>query len=79
MGKQNKNDLAEKYRINRTILFRWFKPFWNEKIKPRDIDISNSNLIIDGKYLDRKTVCLIGIVDKKVVFWKFDNGENYLT
>jgi len=79
LGKQNKNDLAEKYRINRTTLFRWFKIFWKEEIKPKNIDISNLILIIDGKFISRNVVCFIGIVNKKVVFWKFDNGENYLT
>ena len=78
LSKKTIEELAREQNITRQTLNNWFKPFWNEKIKPRDIDISNSNLIIDGKYLDRKTVCLIGIVDKKVVFWKFDNGENYL-
>jgi hypothetical protein len=79
LSKKAIEELVREQNTTRQTLNNWFKQFWKEEIKPKDINISNLNLIIDGKYLDRKTVCLIGAVNKKVVNWKFNNGENYLT
>ncbi len=77
LSKKTIEELAREQNMTRQTLNNWFKIFWKEEIKPRDIDISNLNLIIDEKYLDRKTVCLIGIIDKKVANWKFLNEKTY--
>jgi len=78
LGKKREKEISQEYGISQRTLIRWFKPFWQEKIKPKNINISNLNLIIDGKYLDKNIVCLIGVVKNQVVYWKFKNGENYL-
>lgn len=79
MSKKTIEELAREKNTTRQTLNNWFKKFWQEKIKPKIINIKGKILIIDGKFISRNIVCLIGIVNKKVVNWKFLNGENYLT
>ena len=78
MGNKSKKELIKEYKVSRRTLINWFETFWNKPINPDIKNITGKILIIDGKFISRNIVCLIGIVDKKVVNWKFLNGENYL-
>ena len=71
MGNKSKKELVKEYKISRRTLNNWFKPFWKKPINPDIKNITGKILIIDGKFISRNIVCLIGIVNKKVVNWKF--------
>jgi len=71
LGNKSKKELVKEYKISRRTLNNWFKPFWKKPINPDIKNITGKILIIDGKFISRNIVCLIGIVNKKVVNWKF--------
>lgn len=77
LGKLSKEEISEKYGVNRKTLTRWFAPFWNLEPIPKQINIASKILIIDGKYVEKNGCVLVATVNKKVVFWSFTQRENY--
>ena len=77
LGKLSLSEISLKYNIKRQTLNRWFQPFWNEEPQIKSVNISNKVLIIDGKVVNKYGTVLLGVVDKKVVFWLFVQRENY--
>lgn len=79
LGKESLSEIAPRYKVSRQTLCDWFQPFWNEEPIVDLKNIANKVLIIDGKYIDKNATVLVGIVDKKVVFWLFVQRETYST
>ena len=77
LGKFSKDEIAEKYGVNRKTLTRWFAQFWDFEPTPTQLNITNKVLIIDGKYVEQKACVLIAVCNKKVVSWLFSQRENF--
>jgi len=77
LGKLSKDEIAQKYSVNRKTLTRWFASFWNEEPVPKQINIANKILTIDGKYIDKNGSVLVVACNKKVASWHFTQRENY--
>ncbi len=85
-NKNHKSSLSLKTRVSRTTLFRKFKPFFAFKVKSKDVnqilklDFSSPWIFgIDGKWLKRKGVVIIGrnITLKTNIFWDWHSSESY--
>ena len=46
LGKLSKDEIAQKYGINRKTLTRWFTPFWSLEPTPKQIDTADTILVI---------------------------------
>lgn len=77
LGKLSKDEIAQKYSVNRKTLTRWFTPFWNKEPTPKQTNIANQVLIIDGKYVERNACVLLATCNKKIASWHFSQRENY--
>lgn len=77
LGKFSKEEIAEKYGVNRKTLTCWFAPFWSKEPVPKQINIANKVLIIDGKYVERNASVLLATCDKRIVSWYFSQRENH--
>lgn len=58
-------------------MIRWFAPFWSKEPTPKQINIADKILIIDGKYVEKNGCVLVACCDKKVISWYFSQRENH--
>jgi len=77
LGKHSKDEIADRYNVDRKTLTRWFTPFWNLEPTPKQTKIASKILIIDGKYVEQNSCVLLAVCNKKVAFWHFTQRENY--
>lgn len=77
LGKFSLIELAQKHNVTRQTLNTWFQPFWDEEPLPQIQNIAGQVLIIDGKYIEKDAVILLGTTHKKVVSWHFSQRENF--
>lgn len=76
LSKSSLSEFAKEYRVTRQTLHTWFTPFWDQEPTPKEVDVSNQVLIIDGKYLERNATVLIAATANEVVSWHFTQREN---
>lgn len=57
---------------------RWFTDFWDQRIDPQNLAISNQVIIIDGYVIEQGCVLLLVKTVEKVIFWQFCDRETYL-
>lgn len=79
LGKLELSWYATKYGVSRQTLFNWFTPFWLEEPLPKEVDIRNRVLIVDGKYIERSATVLVATTTDFVVFWHFTQRETAAT
>jgi hypothetical protein len=76
LGKLSLEEIAIENVVSTKTLSRWFAPFWSQESTPKETNISNQVLIIDGKYLERNATVLIATTTSEVVSWHFTQREN---
>jgi hypothetical protein len=76
LGKLSLEEVADEHDVSIKTLNRWFSPFWDQEPTPKEVNISNQVLIIDGKYLERNATVLIATTTSEVVSWHFTQREN---
>ena len=79
LGKLSLSEIAVKYQVTIRTLHNWFSPFWSIEPTPKDINISDKVLIIDGKYIERTACVLVAVCNKKIASWRFTQRENFNT
>ena len=79
LGKLSLSEIAVKYQVTIRTLHNWFSPFWSIEPTPKDINISDKVLIIDGKYIERTACVLVAVCNKKIASWCFTQRENFNT
>ena len=80
LSKFTLSDFANKHRIHRRTLDRWFAPFRNQEILAQTVTQSGEVFIIDGYYVQfGATVLIAQSSTNYVVNWLFTYAENFST
>lgn len=80
VSKQTLTEYAQKQKVTRQTLDRWFKPFRNEEVTAQAIEAGDEVFILDGYYIQYAATILIGqTTANQVVSWLFTYAENYFT
>ncbi len=77
LGKQSLSEISQEYGVTIRTLNNWFAPFWNLEPTPKQTNIADKILIIDGKYVEQNACVLLAACSKKVASWHFSQRENY--
>jgi hypothetical protein len=80
-GVESKTDIAKKYGLSRRALTKEFQRFFQESVEPRvPGDLSIDLLIVDGKYIHHRVLCvLVAVTENDRIFWRFAPEERYGT
>lgn len=80
-GVQSKTEFAKQYGLSRRALTKEFRQFFEEPVEipiPQDLEIEM--LIVDGKYIHHRVMCvLVAVTEKDRIFWQFAPEERYGT
>jgi transposase-like protein len=77
LKKQSKTQLAQKHKINRKTLIRWFNPFWQFEPQSKLVNVRNKVVVLDAKFTGKNVVVLVGCCETKVCHYSFAQRENF--
>ena len=62
--------------VSLKTISRWFAPMWAKEPQPKEMNIRDQVLIIDGKYVEKNAAVLVACTVRGVVSWNFTQREN---